>query len=347
MLVLGAGASMPYGYMSGATLRQKLIDESTFRSLLEAKLMSSTDVRGFCETFRYSGMSSIDAFLSRRGRDLVPESTNTFEKIGKLGIALALRQHATFGALFHRWIDASSDRIDKDDNWYEYLWARLTDGLPKSGIQSFGDNRLTVITFNYDTSLEQYLFTALKNSYGLTDDVALDLLNKIPILHVYGRLAFDQVDRIPNPLLYGVGGLGMATKDAEQLRVMDENRLSDDALRERCFRYFLEADRIVFLGFSFDSVNINRLRVAEAIQTRYERQFKTSGDRAPEIHCTTLGLEAYERDQAHSALFDGIRRVSSEYVSRSEHYFEKSKANIVYTRDHKSLRLLRSSGALI
>ena len=337
---------MPYGYPSGAALRQQLINERLFRHIVEKGVLSANDVQAFCEVFRYSGMASIDAFLSRRGSDTTETNGATFEAVGKVGIALALREYASFGGLFHRWIDAAANRIDGDDNWYEYLWSRLTDGVAKNGIAQFGDNQLTIITFNYDTSLEQYLFTALKNSYGLSDKIALELLQKIPIIHMYGRLMFDRSDATPSQTLYGMGGKELITLDAMRFRVIDEMRVDDGDLRKTCFQHFLYARRIVFLGFSFDLVNVNRLQIANAIHERYERQFKNNSDRAPILHCTTLGLEKHERERVHSSIFGGITQVSSEYGGLASHYFESTKASILEAAEFKSLRLLRSSGVL-
>ena len=61
VLVLGAGASMPYGYPSGAELRQRLISEDLFQDAIDSRELSREDVVSFCETFRHSGMPSIDA----------------------------------------------------------------------------------------------------------------------------------------------------------------------------------------------------------------------------------------------------------------------------------------------
>ena len=64
VLVLGAGASMPYGYPSGHTLRQMLIDPGLFNPLLEKQWFEQEDINAFCRIFMHSGMKSIDAFLA-------------------------------------------------------------------------------------------------------------------------------------------------------------------------------------------------------------------------------------------------------------------------------------------
>lgn len=54
--------------------------------------------------------------------------------------------------------------------------------------QEFGENPVSFIRFNYDISVEYYLFNCLKNSYRQTDDEGAKQLRKIPIVHVHGNL---------------------------------------------------------------------------------------------------------------------------------------------------------------
>jgi hypothetical protein len=54
-------------------------------------------------------------------------------------------------------------------SWYETLFQLMVEGGP------FEDNPLSVITFNYDRSLEAFFFRALQNLFGLPPDAAEDL----------------------------------------------------------------------------------------------------------------------------------------------------------------------------
>ena len=68
-------------------------------------------------------------------------------------------------------------------DWYEYLSVKLN-----SSFEEFGENKLSVITFNYDRSLEHYLLNSLINLHGKTCDECVKALAQIPIVHVYGQL---------------------------------------------------------------------------------------------------------------------------------------------------------------
>src|SRR5262249_21509255 len=70
-----------------------------------------------------------------------------------------------------------------DGDWYGYLFGKLN-----AEFSEFSQNKLSIITFNYDRSLEYYLLTALRSSYNKTSDECAQALEAIPIVHVYGQL---------------------------------------------------------------------------------------------------------------------------------------------------------------
>ena len=120
----------------------------------------------FINTLSESGQESIDAFLAHHDR---------FMDVGKAAIAATLIRYESRGALF-------APRID---HWYRHLWGHLQD----AGVAAFGENKLTVVTFNYDRSLERFLITAFANSFGVGLDEAAETVSAaIPIVHVHGQL---------------------------------------------------------------------------------------------------------------------------------------------------------------
>ena len=170
VLILGAGASIPYEYHSG----EKLIEEiskgilpqnSLFKLLIKLDY-SKEFINKFKQTLRNSGSYSIDTFL---------ENWPKYNEIGKIAIAHIL--------ILAEWAGKNS-LIDfgNKDNWYRYLYKHLN-------CHSFEQNKIGIITFNYDKSLEQYLFTALNNSYeDLDENKCASKIRNIPIVHVHGKL---------------------------------------------------------------------------------------------------------------------------------------------------------------
>lgn len=171
VLVLGAGASIPYGFPSG----QGLIDQITGtlevvekRALLEEGF-DGVDYTDLQDALRKAQPASIDAFLKYR-----PD----LRRVGKFAIALMLVRQERAGRLWQ-----PEDNRQREELWY----SRLLNLIAESP-EDFASNQLSIVTFNYDRSLEQYLFQAAKNRYGLSDYDAASILSHIPITHVYGQL---------------------------------------------------------------------------------------------------------------------------------------------------------------
>jgi Mrr N-terminal domain/Protein of unknown function DUF262 len=195
-------------------------------------------VAAFASALARSGRTSVDTFLEHRSE---------FLDVGKAAIACALIPCERENALF--------DRSRPSPSWYDYLFARMN-----ARLQEFEYNQLSVITFNYDRSLEHYLITALMNSYSLTVERAADLVNRyVPILHAHGTLAphsaLDSNGRAYAPDL----GSDAIRKAAASIRVVHEPD-SDSVFQVAVERLSL-AKRILFLGFGYDPTNMARLRV--------------------------------------------------------------------------------------
>jgi hypothetical protein len=256
VLVLGAGASIPYGFPSGAQLRKEICKLAanpapiqTGMAVLSLGGVDVGELQIFGEAFAKSNIVSIDAFLAKR-----PE----LARIGKLVIAAILCDREKPDRLF-------SD--ENDDHWYQLLWNAI-----HPDTQAAPDvlrNNLRVISFNYDRSLEFFLHQAIKHSWGLSDDEAMKLVNKLWFLHVYGSLGKFEATPQPGHRTYGqhldADGLKAA---AESIQVIPEAR--DDKAFQMARTWLDWAERIWFLGFGFDSLNIERLGLSSVLE--YKKQ---------------------------------------------------------------------------
>jgi hypothetical protein len=165
VLVLGAGASVHCHYPLG---RQLVCDLCELRERFDQPLppqWGQEIVRRFLRKLSYSDPSSIDAFLERHPQD---------GALGKYLIAQQLKKNEKIDALFP----------PNDAGWYRYVFGQLlVNGEPR-----FKENALTVVTFNYDRSLEAYLYVRLQAEYNLDEEAALEILNQLSIIHVHGIL---------------------------------------------------------------------------------------------------------------------------------------------------------------
>jgi hypothetical protein len=170
VFVLGAGASIPYGYPSGATLVTDIVYELSQKGLL-FKLcrelgFSQPEISKFAETLNLSGDKSIDAFLERNPQ---------FIKLGKIAITLKLIEKEDENTLFS----------SGNDKWY----GDLVNELKSSSTDTFVNN-VSFLTFNYDRSFDHYLFVSIMNSYEeiRSDIECVQIVNRIPIIHLHGHI---------------------------------------------------------------------------------------------------------------------------------------------------------------
>lgn len=221
----------------------------------------------------------------------------SIEDIGKYGIALALRQNKSLDTLFHspRLRDGDGG-IGHQDDWYEYLWAQLSSGITGSNLKAFSETRLTVVTFNYDLSLEHYLFTAAKNSYGLADDEATKLLEPIKFVHLYGQLSGNPFSSAFCYEFNFQNDFRLLVKDAALIQVIDEQRELELSNFSKASDALTKAQRICFLGFGFDETNVRRLGLARIFLNRaHADDVSANPFPFPEVVATSLGLETSER----------------------------------------------------
>jgi len=242
-LVLGAGASFPYGFPLGNEL-MKIISNELVPNLnpewdyhLKQRNISKGMIQKFGQALLNSRRFSIDEFLARR---------NEFTEVGKLCIALALIPRENKQRLLYA----------PEDDWYRTLFKMMD-----TDFNSFGDNNLSIVTFNYDRSLEHYLIHTMMHSYGKDEDECFQHLKKIPIVHVHGK----------------IGGLRWCDKPARDYRgnlkhhvdvfqaaddiitISEENR--KDKEYKHAYKYISNAKKVYFMGFGYHSSNLKRLGV--------------------------------------------------------------------------------------
>lgn len=253
LLIVGAGASVPYGYPTGQELKEELCKSSMLKDLYTSNVEYSRKIivheRGvelFCQVFKASDFLSIDAFLATRGSEEIgkqPSGThNTFgsyETCGKSAIACRL---------IEREIKTPYLPEAKEDHWLQYLWNRMNDVPPSK----FKDNQLKIISFNYDRVVEQYFQTVIENAYGFSPAEATALRKSIEIIHVYGNL--QNLEERP----YGEKPIDLSTV-ANCIKVIPEAREENDAQFEMARAMIGWADKICLIGFGFDPTNIRRL----------------------------------------------------------------------------------------
>lgn len=246
VFILGAGASQPYGYPTGATLRNeilKLHERESARVLFQRCGFDISNLVTFTEAFKKSGTTSIDAFLEYR-----PE----FLKIGKTAITLILFEHEKEENLF-------------EYNWYQYIFEKMN-----TSFDSFKENTVTFITFNYDRSLEHFFFSALKNKYNKSDDDVKAAVQAIPIIHLHGKIGAlpwegspgRPYKALPMSVFKNDENAILTTEfSRDGIKIIHEEGLENSPEFIQANDSFEGADKIIFLGFGYHPTNIKRLAI--------------------------------------------------------------------------------------
>ena len=293
VLVLGAGASHPFGFPIGKKLVSIIIKDLEPNTLLYNILVDrgfdKGEIRDFSNALLGAQPASIDAFLEHR---------LDFEKIGKEAIAGSLLP-------FECWSGFNSMLLGGRNNWYQYLFGRLN-----TSFDTFGDNNLSVITFNYDRSFEHYLFTVLKNTYNKTDEECAEKLKSIPVVHVHGSLgSLTWQGSSLREVQYGVwsdnsNGAGTTRNQAARnkgvksgaVKLGGENIIIvHEANKEtpefkKAHELLSQADYVYFLGFGFNKDNVERLKINPLLQRVQTRGTALGLPRQEKLYIQRLGM---------------------------------------------------------
>jgi hypothetical protein len=305
VFVLGAGASSAFGFPLGLKLRDQIathlddhqgirgaacryygyewhqgtgewiwpnVDESPVKA--REQIVGETDA--FKAALLDSPIYSIDAFLEYR-----PE----FEELGKIAIAATLIPHELKTTL--------SRKPDKKRRWIDELFDKM-----RANPASFADNQVSIITFNYDRSIEYFFRKALKSTYGLGEDSVADLVESISIVHIHGQLGEPHFlsddgrdykdDTSRNSLRTAV----------DSMRIIYE-QLDESLEYQRAHELIAQAEILCFLGFGYHRENMRRLAVTGHFQ----------GER---LLGTCFGMEDNERRVLEKRF--GYKRLPSDSV---------------------------------
>jgi hypothetical protein len=260
---------MPYGFPSGATLVDEIIESLTNVDAEVERLFEPDFDRphrwAFAQALMGSQRTSIDTFL---------EGNKGFTEIGKLAISYCLFGYERREAVL---------RCTHLQQWYKYFFNTF---LLKSSPENFAENKLLVITFNYDRSFEFALVNAIKDSYGMSEqDAQQTMASGLRMLHLHGDLgALFESDGGPGEQRDFTPALTPESVGIAQRRIRvvhDDSPVtlaSYNAANEALQKYEIAC----FLGFSYNEVSLQRLRPG-LVEARH-------GDKPTILWGTTFGL---------------------------------------------------------
>ena len=246
-LILGAGASVPYNYPIGRALVERIQNRESISGSGPLHQFGF-DHEQFCElqeVLRFGAFDSIDAMLG------MPQYAN-LKDVGRLAIAHELLYGQTERNL---WIEPNK--------WHGHLVQRMCDGC--QSLEEFAHNKLNVITFNYDLSLEHSMFLAISQRFrsNTPGEIADALMRAMPVIHVHGHLGHLPWMSLDPSRSRSYGGCS----DADDLRraasgiIIISEAVDDTPEFETARTRIDEAEQIFILGFGYHSDNVKRLQI--------------------------------------------------------------------------------------
>jgi hypothetical protein len=241
VIILGAGASNDFGFPLGEELKEKVINALT-NTRFQKELANGHGLRpaieflinDFVSNLKKDRALTIDRFLAK--------SDDDYRKIGKVGIVKTILN-----------CESDTEVFGKTEKWYKILYKILNSGYPD--LSTFGSNKISIITFNYDRSLEHFLFEQLCGDYGNRKDEILLQLQQIPIIHINGRVNMLPWEDRDAGLPYGAGFSPKIFDVAEGLLLP----ICNDVITEQVRGVLKNAYCIYFLGFGYDRINLQKL----------------------------------------------------------------------------------------
>lgn len=267
-LILGAGASAPYGLPTAMQLRDLIIPSRSPTGLATAtKFPIKTPQQAWLDGVQPVKEWTIYLQQAAERAGVTTKLTDFWNKFYLVDqtIDWFIRDNEDqFGDIARLHIAAVLLNCERDNlsgNWYRSLATHLFAGGP----QNLEDGKLSVISFNYDRSLERYLLNVLENQYGLSWADAKELLSRVRIEHVYGQLG--TLDEVP------YGDFMNAPTAAKGIRLIRPQ--PDPAVKEKINAMVARSTYVNFIGFGFDDDNINLLG-PDNIKGKNKRPLSTS-----------------------------------------------------------------------
>lgn len=275
-IVVGAGASKEYSFPIGSELKQHIAD------LLDIRFQHGTRQQSgdymIMEVFRrLCRPDNADAneflYASWRIRDCLPQAPSIdqfihtqrgdkrIEICGKLAIARAILRAESHSSL-HIPRDGSRETIDfgsTQNKWLDALFRVVIDGCTAEELDE-RFSALSLIVFNYDRSIEHYLFHALRNYYKISEARAAELISRIRIFHPYGAVGDLPWQNPTDHVAYGADpSVEQLAALKDRIKTFTEGTDPDasDLARIRAALGF--APRVLFLGFAFHQLNLGLL----------------------------------------------------------------------------------------
>lgn len=268
VLIIGAGASKPYGYPTGIELI-KLIGDNCLDVIENLKYYQEGPTKKILSLYAYDLQDIIKN--NSNPDDQIDWILTRFEKVKPylydIGRMLIINFILTAE---NKNFDAESDNLicQPRENWYQELFSLMTKPIdfdPNPDL--FKQNKVKFLTFNYDRSLDYFLKTKIERFYkniGYNPNTGLIYSDFKPI-HIYGVISDLLNDNSFGFYENKVKYLDAHKSDIELIRSNTGSRIKNEIKS-----YISKANKIYFLGFGYDNRNLHQLGFPGIINEKHK-----------------------------------------------------------------------------
>jgi hypothetical protein len=274
VFVVGAGASAEFGMPTGAEMKTKVGESLNFDRNQRGLIIGDRDIfdmlgnRFGAESSRYQeGATELAARIKEF--ESIDEALHWLSAspelvlLGKVAIVRYILQAERESKLYKQ---PESDRYN--ESWLP-SFVSMALGSQTREQSNNGFRNATIINFNYDRTIEQFLFHWLQFNFGLSLEEAKAAIKSLNILRPYGSVGF-----LPWQEGGGVPFGDQIGMNHEKLFSVSKNILTfteqalSDQLKSEITLAMDNADYVVFLGFGFHQQNMSIIRATKATQWR-------------------------------------------------------------------------------
>jgi len=270
VFIIGAGASAEVRMPVGSQLKAKIADAVTFKD-------ESGRLKGDRDLYKLLTDHNKSINYELAGRELsnvipsfvsIDEALNWFTarpeivELGKIAVVREIlgaeRQSRLFNAA-----DPNSIPTDNfDDAWLPHFLSMVMSSLKmEEAERAFVST--TIINFNYDRSVEHYLYSALQRDFGLESRQAINVLSRLSVVRPYGTVGALpwQGGRVAVEfgMASGLNDYERLVSLASDIRTYTEQEQAA-SLEATIYPRMAKARMVVFLGFGFHQQNMTLLR---------------------------------------------------------------------------------------
>jgi hypothetical protein len=277
-VVVGAGASnearLPTGNELKTHIAQLLDIRFDFNRLIGGDHLLSEAFR-IAASNEQPSSRDINPYLheSWRIRDAIPQAISIdnfldvhqgnarLERCGKLAIVRSILESERRSLLFvdPRGRDRHPNYSALEGTWYSSFFQLLTENCRQEHLAE-RLSLVTLVVFNYDRCVEQFLHLALQNYYGLTAERATELLRNLKVIHPYGSVGALPWQGGLRTIAFGDEPSARALFDLSgEIKTFTEGTDPQSSDIQELRARLVAARIVLFLGFAFHKQNLRLL----------------------------------------------------------------------------------------